>query len=198
MRLGFMRFGRGRDRGNSPGEGRVVGQRPDERMLGNEVELGLRWLGIQQGAQIAQAPRAEREGAITGAFQFSGPMVLHHRQESLEDPDAGGASLAVHGAGPATGGLPHLAGPVQQPVGAALDDAALAGVDVGGIGAEGPGIVPGVQRDQVHLSVENAHQARFPADQEFVAEVVGSKKSCSLPILEAKQSTQPFSGRDCA
>ena len=80
---------------------------------------------------------------------------------------------------------PFLPGFVEPPEGVIVEQQFQKRVHVPAFGLE-------------HLRHRHKQDASSIQNPKVERAPVGSKKSCSLPIVEAKQSTQPVSGRDCA
>ena len=77
------------------GDAVLVGvEAADERMRFQKVQLRCRSGLVQQGTQVAQAPRAMMQRNLGGAFQGGYGMFAGQRQQAVQDPDADGTAIA--------------------------------------------------------------------------------------------------------
>ena len=108
-----------------------------------------------------------------GALQLADGMLAGEGQQALQGPDRLGSALGHQALGPRPAVCTHHPATLHHVVGAALDDDALVGVDVGVIGGEAAGLGPDMDGDRLEVLIEDADQPGLGPDPHIAAEVLG-------------------------
>ena len=144
----------------------------DEWMRLQEVDLHDGGVILEEPAHFAQAPQAVVDGAFAGMFELIHGMLAGESEQTLEDAHALGPALAEQAVGPRAGVGSEQATAFEEIVGPALDDYALAGVDVSLVGGEASGFGADVDRDLFEALVEQADQPGLGAEPDVVTDIL--------------------------
>ena len=144
----------------------VIRKRPDQGMLGDELELLLLRGGFrsfQQIADVAQPMGAVPLSHLTGLFDHFGGMAMretdqpHHHAQGVNPPAIQDIFSPLAGVGTDGAGLVH------PPGRAAFDPAALLGNDVTIIGGEASRLVLNVDGNLPKLRIKEPDDVPVPA-----------------------------------
>src|SRR6267378_6950777 len=151
----------------------LVGVEAADQWVGfQKVQLG-RWPGLfQQGAQVAQPPRAMMQGFLRRAFQRLDRMFLGQRQQAVQDPCTDGTALLDHRLGPTAGVRTDQPGAIQQVIQAVLDDVAVRGLQMVGIGGELSRFGQRMNGDDFPPLIEDAHQPGLPSRPDLATDIL--------------------------
>jgi len=137
-----------------------------------KVQLRCRPGLVQQGAQVAQAPRAMMQRYLGGAFQGGYGMFAGQRQQAVQDPYADGTALLRHRLGPTAGVHTDQPGAIQQIIQTVLDDVPVRGMQMVRIGGELSRFGQRMDGDDFPALVEHPHQSGLPARPDLPPDIL--------------------------
>jgi hypothetical protein len=121
-------------------------------MLLDELELVLRGRPLEQASEFTQAPDAMSDRQLRGGFDVGRDLFGGQLQEALQHANALRTAVLHHRFSPITRVPADQPGTIQQPVRPVFNGGSFAAVDMHGIGAEAPRLLPGVQSKPRNVS----------------------------------------------